>query len=134
MAGKRRHRSTPVNGQQDKLGVQYSNFYCYFIHTQLIDAPSDERRNVSSCAEMATAPAPRKADTSAFLSPFLFSLARRLSVVVVVFEVARGARRAAAGTLALIVRLRLVRLTATILHKRALPTLRHLRITTYSTD
>ena len=62
---------------------------------------------ISLRAEMATAPAPRKADTSMFTSlslslSWLLLLARRLRlvVVVVVFEVARGERRATARTIA----------------------------------
>jgi len=74
---------------------------------------------------MAAATAPRQADTSmstfAFLSLARLSLllARRLSVVILVFEVAGdGARRAAAGTLTLTDRLQIARLTATILHHK----------------
>jgi len=78
------------------------------------------RGDVSSCAKMAAASAPRQANASA-ATPLLFAfalLARQLSfvVVVVVFEVARGRRRSAAGTLTLSL-VCLHGLAAIILHK-----------------
>ena len=90
------------------------------IHRSVRDEKPRRRGDVSLRAEMAAAPTPCKADTSSASLPLLLAallLARQLCVVVIiVFEVARGA---AAGALTLTDRLQLVllRLTAIVLHR-----------------